>query len=81
MLRVDLKNLGFDSVNKYAVGEGEYSNTIKLFSIMTGARLHSEIANLPLNIPRKPDRAVTQKWNDLYTILKELNGIGGVANG
>lgn len=78
MLRVDLENLGFDSVNKYAVGEkGGYSNAIKLFSMITDARLHSEIANIPLNVLRMPDGASVPKWNDLYTALKKLNGIGG----
>lgn len=78
MLRVDLENLGFDSVNKYAVGEeGRYSNTIKLFSMITDARLHSEIANIPLNVLRMPDSASVSKWNNLYTALKKLNGIGG----
>lgn len=78
MLRVDLENLGFDSVNKYAIGEeGRYSNAIKLFSILADARLHSEIANIPLNVLRTPDGACVPKWNDLYTALKKLNGIGG----
>ena len=81
MLRVDLENLGFDSVNKYAVGEeSRYSNSIKLFSIIADARLHSEIANIPLNILRAPDAASVSKWDDLYTALKKLNGIGGASN-
>ena len=81
MLRVDLENLGFDSVNKYAVGEeGRYSNDIKMFSIITDARLHTEIANIPLNVLRTPDAASVSKWNDLYIALKVLNGIGGVSN-
>lgn len=81
MLRVDLENLGFDSVNKYAVGEeSRYSNSIKLFSIIADARLHSEIANIPLNILRIPDAASVSKWDDLYTALKKLNGIGGASN-
>jgi uncharacterized protein with ParB-like and HNH nuclease domain len=78
MLRVDLENLGFDSVNKYAVGEeGKYSNTVKMFSIITNARLHSEIANIPLNVIRTPDNATVTKWDELYTAIKEMNGIGG----
>ncbi len=81
MLRVDLENLGFDSVNKYAVGEeSRYSNSIKLFSIIADVRLHSEIANIPLNILRIPDAASVSKWDDLYTALKNLNGIGGASN-
>lgn len=79
MLRVDLENLGFDSVNKYAVGEeGRYSNAIKMFTIIADARLHNEIANIPLNVLRTPDNAIVPKWDDLYAVIKELNGIGGI---
>lgn len=79
MLRVDLENLGFDSVNKYAVGEiGRYSNEIKMFSVIANARLHSEIANIPLNVLRTPDAAAVSKWDDLYKELKKMNGIGGI---
>ena len=78
MLRVDLENLGFDSVNKYAVGEeGLYSNAIKMFSVIGEARMHSEIANIPLNVLRINDSAKGDKWSNLYIALKELNCIGG----
>ena len=81
MLRVDLENLGFDSINKYAIGEeGRYSNAIKLFSIISEARLHSEISNIPLNILKTPDSAGVSKWNELYNTLKKMNGIGGAEN-
>ncbi len=81
MLRVDLESLGFDSVNKYAIGEyGIYSNSINLFFIIANARLHSEIANIPLNVLRTPDCAKEKKWNNLYIALKELNSIGGASN-
>jgi hypothetical protein len=79
MLRVDMKNLGFDSINRYAIGEGEnYTNTIKMFSVITDARLHSEIANLPIKVQKK--EAPVDKWKPLYEKLKELNGIGGAGN-
>ena len=79
MLRVDMENLGFDSVNKYAIGseEGRYTNSVPVFSIIVNARLHTEIANLTIAIKREPDAASAAKWNDLYSILKEMNGIGG----
>lgn len=82
MLRVDMENLGFDSVNKYAIGEdeGRYSNHIPVFSIINQARLHSEICNLSIKVKRDPDEAAGEKWNNLYHILKEMNGIGGVSN-
>ena len=81
MLRVDMENLGIDSINKYAIGEeGKYSNSIKLFSLIAEARLHTEISNLPLKILRDEDSAAVSKWNELYCILKDLNGIGGGKN-
>ena len=76
MLRVDMINLGFDSINKYAIGEYEsrYSNNIAMFSKIINARLHSEIANMQINILRQPDSATHEKWNELYKMLKRLNG-------
>lgn len=79
MLRVDMENLGFDSVNKYAIGseEGRYTNSIPVFSVIVNARIHTEIANLTIAIRRDTDAASAEKWNSLYSILKEMNGIGG----
>lgn len=79
MLRVDMENLGFDSVNKYAIGseEGRYTNSIPVFSVIVNARMHTEIANLTIAIRRDTDAASAEKWNSLYSILKEMNGIGG----
>ena len=79
MLRVDMENLGFDSVNKYAIGskEGRYTNSIPVFSVIVNARMHTEIANLTIAIKRDTDAASAEKWNSLYSILKEMNGIGG----
>lgn len=79
MLRVDMENLGFDSVNKYAIGseEGRYTNSIPVFSVIVNARMHTEIANLTIAIRRDTDEASAEKWNSLYSILKEMNGIGG----
>ena len=79
MLRVDMENLGFDSVNKYAIGseEGRYTNSIPVFSVIVNARIHTEIANLTIAIRRDTDAASAEKWNSLYSILKEMNRIGG----
>lgn len=80
MLRVDMEHLGFDSINKYAIGEGDrYSNKIGMFALIEEARLHSQIANIPMNI-RKPDNAATQKREALYVALRNLNGVGGGEN-
>lgn len=76
MLRVDMENLGFDSINKYAIGEnpGSYTNEMPLFSRISLARVHSEISNLQVKVLRENDKAKNDKWNYLYNVLKSLNG-------
>lgn len=77
MLRVDMKNLGFDSINKYAIGEtnGQYTNQVALFSKINLARLHTEISNLQIKAVRNPDDAASEKWRPLYRQLKIINGL------
>lgn len=77
MLRADMINIGFDSINKYAVGESEnnkYSNNVAMFSEIVNARTHGEIANITIRVLRQPNEAESEKWNDLYKELKKLNG-------
>jgi len=69
MLRVDMDRLGFDSVNKYAIGEygnTQYSNHIAMFTKICNARLHSEIANLQIRL-RESDN-----YKELFITLKKL---------
>lgn len=74
MLRVDMENLGYDSINKYAIGaDGGYSNHINMFALIKEARLHTEIANLPINISRIDERPLKQAWEGLYNEIKGLN--------
>lgn len=76
MIRVDMENLGFDTVNKYAIGEenSRYTNREAMFSRIALARVHTEISNLQIKVRREPDSALSQKWNQLYSNLKDLNG-------
>ena len=76
MLRVDMINLGFDSINKYAIGEYEYrySNNIAMFSKISNARLHTEIANIQIAVLKESDSPAHSKWDSLYSMLKRLNG-------
>ncbi len=78
MLRVDLEHLGFDSINKYAVGEDNdrYTNNIQLFFIIKNARVHSEISNLQIKVYRKNGSAQADQWNDLYNDILNLNDRG-----
>ena len=83
MIRVDMENLGFDSINKYAIGDESnqrYSNTIPMFAKISFARLHTEISGLQIKVKRDNDVPASNKWIPLYTKLKEMNGIMEVSN-
>lgn len=83
MIRVDLENLGFDSINKYAIGDDDnsrYTNAIAMFSKISFARLHNEISGLQIKVRRYPDEAANEKWDDLYNELKEMNGLVEMSN-
>ena len=77
MLRVDMINLGYDSVNKYAVGEenDRYTNSIPMFSIISIARLHTEISSLTVKVKRNTNKASSNKWDELYSKLLKINEI------
>lgn len=79
MLRVDMKNLGFDSINRYAIGDknSRYTNIIGIFSKISLARMHHEISSLQINVRRDPDAPSHKKWKELYGTIKEINGYGG----
>ena len=76
MIRIDMKNLGYDSINKYAVGEwnDDYSNVIPMFSKIIFARSHREIANIAMITQKKNSKNGMEKWNKLHSLLKKLNG-------
>ena len=78
MLRVDMENLGFDSINKYAIGDenSKYTNTLAMFSKISFARMHNEIASLQINTRRNLDVPATDRWIELYNTIKEMNGYG-----
>lgn len=83
MIRVDMENLGFDSINKYAIGDDDnsrYTNAVAMFSKISFARLHNEISSLQIKVKRDPDRANHDKWNNLYKKLKIMNGLMEVSN-
>ena len=74
MLRMDLHNLGAESVNKYAVGEwsGNYTNYIAVFSKISLARLHTEIGNLQIAVGARFNE--TEEQNNLYKLLQKISG-------
>ena len=76
MLRIDMIHLGFDTINRYAIGLGEndkYSNVKPVISMITYARRHTDISSMRLNM-RSDKKAASDKWNDLYKQLCKLNG-------
>lgn len=79
MLRADMDRLGFDSVNKYAIGEenSNYTNNVGMFSKICLARMHHDIAGLPIKVLQNPDYPSDKKWKSLYDKIKEINGYGG----
>ena len=76
MIRVDMQHLGFDTINRYAIGLGDndkYSNVLSVISMITYARKHTEISSMRLRM-RPGNEAASGTWNDLYEQLRQLNG-------
>lgn len=71
MIRVDRELLGFDSINKYAIGENSNTNntnSIPMFACICRARTHTDIAMLQVTL-KKPSK---DKWKGLYEDLTNL---------
>ena len=76
MIRVDMQNLGFDTINRYAIGledNDKYSNIKPVISWIAYARRHTEISGMRIEM-RKDDKVASEKWIDLYEQLRQLNG-------
>ena len=76
MIRVDMRSLGFDTINRYAIGEGDndkYSNVKPVISYIAYARRHTEISGMRIEM-REDDKAASENWIDLYKQLRQLNG-------
>lgn len=74
MIRVDMDNLGMDTINNYAIGNKDktYTNLIPVFFNIATARSSSEIANMKIQIIKDPDKAASEVWDNLYKSLKAL---------
>jgi len=72
MIRTDMKHLGYDTINKYAIGEynNQYSNNIPVFSLIANARKHSDISNLTVKCA-----FTSESWSELSVKLLKLNGL------
>ena len=71
MIRVDIGHLGFDTINLYAIGDGNhgYTNQIPMFSQIINARRHTDIANLTIKCKMNDGN-----WDQLAKQLMEING-------
>lgn len=77
MLRVDMNHLGFDTINRYAIGLGDkdrYTNTEPVISLISTARRHTEISGMSLELKRENGEAEATKWQGLYDALLQING-------
>ena len=77
MIRVDMDNLGMDTINNYAIGNKDknYTNLIPMFFNIATARSNREIANIKIQIIRNSDKAQSETWDKLYQSLKVLMGV------
>lgn len=76
MIRIDMLHLGFDTINRYAIGLGDndkYSNAKPVISMIAYARRHTEISSMRLDM-REEDKAASENWDNLYNQLRQLNG-------
>lgn len=72
MIRTDMQHLGYDTINKYAIGEynSQYSNNLPVFSLIANARKHADISNLTVEC-----NYCEGSWSDLSVKLLILNGL------
>ena len=77
MIRVDMDNLGMDTINNYAIGNKDktYTNLIPMFFNIATARSNRDIANMKIQVVRNPDKAGSNTWDKLYQSLKTLMGV------
>lgn len=80
MIRVDMQNLPFSTINKYAIGEenSSYTNKLSMFSKIYFARTHFEISSLQISVLRTVDESRNKNWDELYRCIKSINGIGEI---
>lgn len=74
MIRVDMENLGMDTINNYAIGNRDknYTNHIPMFFKIATARSNREISNMKVQINRNSNKAQSDAWENLYQSLMSL---------
>ena len=63
MIRLDVNHLGFDTINKYAIGEKaeNYSNSIPMFSKIKNSRSDQDIANVDIKFNKNEGHDVLRQ--------------------
>ena len=76
MIRVDMDNLGMDTINNYAIGNKDknYTNRIPMFFNIATARSNREISSMKVEINRKPNKDESA-WENLRQSLMALMGL------
>jgi hypothetical protein len=72
MIRVDMQVLGFDSVNKYAIGEdnGRFTNVVPMFKRIARARHHTDVVDIVIKVSSKTDLgSLNTERRGLYDLL------------
>lgn len=77
MLRVDMQNLGLDTINKYALGDenSAYTNHIPMFYKIAFARKEVDIADIDIQVKRDDDGANLTTWKEFYESLLKIEGV------
>lgn len=75
IIRLDMSRLGFDTINKYAIGEenSSYTNNIPMFYLIKIARLHNEISRIQIKVTEK-EKISNKNWQSLYEGLNKIIG-------
>lgn len=76
MIRVDMNHLGFDTINRYAIGRNEFNRyrnaKYPVIAMIAYACRHTEIAGMRLTL--SVDDRANDEWKELYSNLCILNG-------
>lgn len=77
MLRANMEHLGYDTVNKYAIGgedNDRYTNHVALFSEINNASQDRDIAKIKIEINETDSNRLCSSWSKLYNDINILNG-------
>lgn len=77
MVRIDRRSLGFNSINKYAIGYEGFTNEIAMFYRIAIARNKEEIGSIRIELPGSDGTSPVKdekNWKQLYQAVRQLLG-------